>query len=149
MGIGLRVFLFSDDNSIKRLSLTLYERLLQRDPNEHLLKYAGKRMRFAEVAVEFEERKPVQILRVVYGILPFDFEGRIDAAEQEKEMRLCAEMMPPILSGRSSPKTVDAQHQFAKKRFDDQFRWEPTYQTENVILEALFVKGRRKSHKRN
>ena len=50
MGIGIRVFLFSDDNSIKRLPLTIYERLLQRDPNEHLLQYAGKRVRFAEMA---------------------------------------------------------------------------------------------------
>ena len=143
MGIGIRVFLFSDDNSIKRLPLTRYERLLRRDPNEHLLQYAGKRVQFAEVAVELEKRKPVQILRVVYGILSFDSEGSIDAAKQEKEMRLSAEMMPPILSDRPSTKIVDAQHQFAKKRFNDQFRWEPTYQTEKAITEAVFVKGRR------
>ena len=142
MGIGIRVLLVDDDDSIKRLPLTRYERLVRRDPNEQLLQYAGKRVRFAEVAVELEERKPVQIIRVVYGILPFDSEGRIDTAEYEKEMRLSAEMMPPILADRLSPKIVDAKHKFAKKRFNDQFRWEPTYQIEKAIVEAIFVKGR-------
>ena len=143
MSIGIRVLLVDDDDSIKRLPLTRYERLFRRDPNEQLLQYAGKRVRFAEVAVELEERKPVRIIKVVYGILPFDSEGRIDTAEYEKEMRLSAEMMPPILADRLSPKIVDAKHKFAKKRFNDQFRWEPTYQIEKSIVEAIFVKGRR------
>ena len=143
MGIGIRVLLVDDDDSIKRLPLTRYERLVRRDPNEQLLQYAGKRIRFAEVAVELEDRKPVQIVRVVYGILPFDFEGMVDAAEYEKEMRLSAEMMPPILADRSSPKIVNAKHKFARKRFNDQFRWEPTPQIEKSIVEVIFVKGRR------
>jgi len=143
MGIGIRVLLVDDDDFIKRLPLTRYERLLRRNSKERLPQYAGKRVRFAEVAVELEERKPVRIIRAVYGILPFDFEGRIDAAEYEKEMRLSAEMMPPILADRLSPKIVDAKHKFAKKRFNDQFRWEPTFQIEKSIVEAIFVKGRR------
>ncbi len=143
MGIGIKVLLVDDDDSIKRLPLTRYERLFRRDPNEQLLQYAGKRVRFAEVAVELKERKPVRIIRAVYGILPFDSEGRIDTAEYEKEMRLSAEMMPPILADRLSPKIVDAKHKFAKKRFNDQFRWEPTPQIEKSIVEAIFVKGRR------
>lgn len=143
MGIGIRVLLVDDDDSIKRLPLTRYERLLRRNSKEHLPQYAGKRVRFAEVAVELEKRKPVQIIRAVYGILQFDSEGRIDAAEYEKEMRLSAEMMPPILADRPSPKIVDAKHKFAKKRFVDQFRWEPTPQIDKSIVEAIFVKGRR------
>ena len=143
MGIGIRVLLVDDDDSIKQLPLTLYERLVRRDPTEQLLQYAGKKVRFSEVAVELEERKPVRIIRAVYGILPFDSEGRIDAAEYEKEMRLSVEMMPPVLADQSSPKIVNAKHKFAKKRFNDQFRWEPTYQIEKAIMEAIFVKGRR------
>ena len=143
MGIGIRVLLVDDDDFVKRLPLTRYERLLRRNPKERLPQYAGKRVRFAEVAVELEERKPVRILRAVYGILPFDSEGRIDTAEYEKEMRLSAEMMPPILADRLSPKIIDAKHKFAKKRFNDQFRWEPTYRIEKAIVETIFVKGQR------
>ena len=143
MGISIRVLLVDDEDSLKRLPLTRYERLIRGNPNERLPQYAGKRVRFAEVAIELEERKPVQIIRAVYGILPFDSEGRIDAAEYEKEMRLSAEMMPPILADRPSPKIVDAKHKFAKKRFKDQFRWEPTSQIGKSIVEAIFVKGRR------
>ena len=143
MSISLRVFLFNDNDTIERLPLTRYEHLLRKRPEECLPQYAGQRVRFAEVAIELKERKPVQILRVVYGVLPFDSEGRIDAVEQEKEMRLFADMMPPVLKDRPSSKVVDAKHQFAKKRFDDQFRWEPTPQIEKAILEAIFMKGRR------
>ena len=48
MGIGIRVFLVDDDDSIKRLPLTRYERLARRDPKERLPQHAGKRVRFAE-----------------------------------------------------------------------------------------------------
>ena len=44
MGIGLRIFLVNDDNSIQRLAVARYDRLLRRDPEERLPRYAGKRL---------------------------------------------------------------------------------------------------------
>jgi hypothetical protein len=58
MGISLRTFLFNDNDTIERLPLTSYERLLRRHPEECLPKYTGQRVRFTEVAVELKERKP-------------------------------------------------------------------------------------------
>lgn len=88
MGITVWIFIVNDDDSIQRFPLARFERLIQRDPNERLPQYAGKRVRYVEVALELEQRKPVGILRLLYLILPFDSEGRIDAMEQEKERRL-------------------------------------------------------------
>ena len=75
MGIGLQIFIVNDDNAVKRLALTRYERLMQRDPDISFPQYAGKRVRYAEVAIEFENRKPVEILRMEYFIMHFDSKG--------------------------------------------------------------------------
>ena len=137
MGIAIWIFFVNDDDSIQRFPLARFERLIERDPKERLPQYAGKRVRYVEVALELEQRKPVGILRILYLVLPFDSEGRVDAAEQEKERRLGIEMMPSILD-RDSKQVVEAQHLFAKKRFDNEYRWEPTQEMEFAIMEAIF-----------
>jgi len=138
MGISLRIFLVDDDNSIKRLPLTRYERLMRGDPKERLPEYAGKRVRYAEVAVELADRKPISILRMLYFIMSFDSEGRIDASEQQKETRLAMELVPPIGSEGQSGQVIDAQHHFAKKRYDNEYRWVPRPEIEQAIAYAIF-----------
>ncbi len=137
MGVTVRSFFVNDDDSIQRFPLARFERLIERDPKERLPKYAEKRVRYVEMALELEQRKPVGILRMLYLILPFDSEGRVDAAEQEKERRLGIEMVPPILD-RGSKQVVEAGHLFAKKRFDYEYRWEPTQEMETAIMKAIF-----------
>ena len=141
MGTSIRILFVDDDDSIWRVPLTRFERLIDRDPKECFPQYAGKRLRYVEVILELYQRKPVQILRILYFILPFDSEGRIDAAEQEKERRLGMEMVPPIHAGRQKNRVVDAGHRFAKKRFDNEYRWTPTPKMETAVMEAIFGKG--------
>ena len=138
MGITVWIFIVNDDDSIQRFPLARFERLIERDPNERLPQYAGKRVRYVEAAVELEQRKPVDILRILYLILPLDSEGRIDAAEQEKGRRLGAEMMPPIVMDRDSKQVIEAGYRFAKRRFDNEYRWTPTPEIEAAILQAIF-----------
>jgi len=137
MGVGLRIFIINDDNSLERLALTRYERLMQRDPDVSLPQYAGKRVRYAEVAVEFENRKPVEILRMEYFIMQFDSKGRIDGIVQDDIMSLGVNLTPPIYF-KNDPVVIEAQHHFAKKRFDHQFRWKPTPVIEMAILKSIF-----------
>jgi len=137
MGIGLRIFIVNDDNSLERLSLKKYERLMERTPDISFPQYAGKRVRYAEVAIEFENRKPVEILRMEYFIMHFDSKGRIDSTARDDERRLGVNLIPPIYFEKD-PVVIDAQHHFAKKRFDHQFRWKPTPEIEMAILKAIF-----------
>jgi hypothetical protein len=76
MGIGLRIFVVHDNDSIQRLSLACYERLIRRDPEERLPQYAGKRIRYAMTVLELANRKPVEIIKIQYALLSFDSEGR-------------------------------------------------------------------------
>ena len=137
MGVTVWIFIVNDDDSIQRFPLARFVRLIEGDTNECLPEYANKRVRYVEVALELKERKPDGILRILYLVLPFDSDGRVDAAEQDKERRLGIEMMPPILD-RGSKQVVEAGHLFAKKRFDNEYRWTPTPEIEAAIINAVF-----------
>jgi len=138
MGVGLRIFIIDDGNSIKRLPQTLYERLLRRDHEESFPQYAGKRVRCAEATVQLVNRKPVAILRIVYLVLSFDAEGRIDLAEKRKGRRLAMEAYPLLPEERGSPQVIDASHRFAKKHYERVYKWKPTPEIEAAIIEAIF-----------
>ena len=138
MGINLRIFLVNDDDTLKRLPLAKYERLRRGDPAECLPQYADRRVRYALVAVEIENRKPVGINRIQYSYLPLDSEGRIDAVERERGARLAMEMLPPIRSEEKSQQVIDAQHKFAKKKYHAQFIWEPSPKLEASIVKEIF-----------
>jgi len=110
---------------------------MRRDPDISFPQYAGKRVRYAEMAIEFENRKPVEILRMENFIMYFDSKERIDGAVRDDMMSLGVNLTPPIYF-KNDPVVIDAQHQFAKKRFDHQFRWNPTPEIEMAILKAIF-----------
>ena len=138
MGISVRIYFLTEDGSLKRFPLSRWERLLRLEHGESLPEYAGKRLKYAEVAVELEDRTPVTILRTVYCILRLDSEGRVDPKDLAKEMSLTLETPSPRLSKLSSSRVVNAEHLFAKKRMDDQYRWRPSPEIERAIMEAVF-----------
>lgn len=47
MGLGIRIFMVDEDDSLHRLALARYERLLRDDPDESIKEYAGMRVRYA------------------------------------------------------------------------------------------------------
>ena len=65
-----------------------YERLFRHDPNECLPEYVGKRLKYAHVVVELEDRKPVNVIMSQFSHLTFDTDGKIDQSSMEKEARL-------------------------------------------------------------
>jgi len=115
-----------------------FERLLQRHRKERLPQYAGKRLQYALVVVGLVNRKPVEILGIQYPILTFDSEGKIDAAELQKEMRLGVDMVPIGTNARTSRNVVDAEHRFLQKRYENKYLWRPTPEIEEAIIEAIF-----------
>lgn len=141
IGIGLRIFLVNDDNSIQRLAVARYERLLRGDPRESLPQYANSRIRYASVALNLVNRVPVEVIYLHYGILCFDAEGRIDEVAQEKEWRLGVELMAPLLPEDHASHLIDARHRFARKRYDDQYRWTPSQEIVTAIVREIFRRG--------
>jgi hypothetical protein len=140
MGLSIRIFIVADDNTIKRLPLARYERLLKRDPDERLLEYAGKRVRYALIVVELINRRPVEVVRDEYAYLDFDDEGRLKVSEHEQKASLAFDMLSFFSSEQHDKRIIDARHKFAKKRYFDKYRWEPTDEIVSSIAEAIFGK---------
>jgi len=111
------------------------------DSDERFTQYAGKRMRCAMIFLEVEKRRPLSIIRTDYYYLPFDNQGRINSTEQEKQLRLSSEIVPPIFEEQSSKKVLDAQSRFAKKRYKHEFQWTPNPEIETSIMTAIFGKN--------
>jgi transposase len=138
MGLGTKIFIVKEDDSLKRLTLKRYNRLLKGHPDEDLKQYAGKRVRYALIVLEMINRKPVEIIMTEYSYLIFDSKGRLDAGEREKAARLAMDALEPIVLEQKPGKVIDVKHRFAKKRFDDRYLWKPTPEIETAIQRAIF-----------
>ena len=137
MGMGCRVFLLGDDDSLHRISMARLDRLLHFDRAENLPQYSGKRVRCATVFLEVAGRQVVAIRHIDYSLLTFDDKGRINKKEWEKGMRLGMELVPPVLDGEYPERVVNARHRFAKRRYEHEFRWKPSRKLEEAIVKAI------------
>jgi hypothetical protein len=137
MGTGVRIFFFDDDDTIHRISLARFQRLLQCDPKERILAYRAKRIRCAIVALEIAQRKPVAVKRIDYFRLYFDGEGRIDTNQLKREKQLAAETLPPLFDRQEPSRIIDAKHLFAKRRYEYRYMWRPSAELEASILDKV------------
>jgi transposase len=140
MGLSIRVFIVEDDDTIKRLPMIRFERLLNRDPNEKLSKYAGKRVRYALIVVDLVNRRPIEIVKDEFAYLNFDDEGRLELSEHEQAESLAFDMLNFFSLKQKDKRVIDARHKFAKKRYFDKYRWEPSDEIIAAISEAIFGK---------
>ena len=140
MGLSIRVFIVEDDDSIKRRPLAQYERLLKRDPNESLPKYAGRRIRYTLIVVDLVNRKPIEVLRDEYAYLDFDEKGQFKEPELGKEESSAFDILDFFSLEQKDKQVIDARHIFARKRYFDKNRWEPTDGIMAAIAEAIFGK---------
>ena len=138
MGLGTRIFIVKEDDSLQSLTLKRYHRLIKGHADKDLMQYAGKRIRYALIVLEMINRKPAEILMAEYSFLAFDSKGRLDAGEREKVARLAMDTLEPILPGEKPERVIDANHKFAKKRFDDRYIWKPSPEIETAIRRAIF-----------
>ena len=138
MGFGLRIFFIDKDDKIKKIPFSRFERIYTRDPKEILPEYKDSRIRYAEVVVELENRKPFSIARIVYGYLQFDSNGQVDEEFLDTESQFAINMLPSISLPRESEKVINASDRFAKKRFNHEFTWIPSPELEEAIIEKAF-----------
>jgi len=140
MGLSFKIFVVQEDDTVMRFPLARLNRILRRDQNERQTQYANKRIRIALMAVEMIDRKPVAITREQYSFLDFDSEGLLDLDERDKRVHLVSDMLEPIPIKKASGKVVDAKYKFAKKRYKDQYVWNPTPTIKATIKAIIFLK---------
>ena len=90
------------------------------------------------VFVEVARRQVLAIRNIDYFLLSFDDTGKINKKEWEEEMRLGMELLPFIPDGEHPKQVVNAEHRFAKRRYEHEFKWKPSRKVEEAIVGAIF-----------
>ena len=138
MNIGIRVFLVENDGSLRPLPVRRFDGLLR---GETLFpEYAGKKMRYAMISVELDNRKAVEIVRADYGFVSFDACGRLDEKDMARQMRQVANTLS--VPGQES-NFIDLRPQIAQQRYRAEFKWTPTAAEITAIERAVLWKGKR------
>ena len=140
MGISARVFIINEDDTVHKLSHAAFERLIRQDPNESLPQYAGQKVRYALIAVEMKNRKPVDILHTEESFFNFDLNGRLDFSDRDEIIEIVYDSLPPIGKKEPKEKVVDARHHFARRKYKRRFTWKPTPQIAETIVAMIFGK---------
>jgi len=138
MNLSHRFFLVTTNDEIVRLPNSHFERVLRMHPTERIPEYARQRMRVAEIIIDLQDRKPVDIVRGYYWYLNFDSNG---TADYEKFMRHGAVSMEASIGadawfGKEAGNVVRASHRFAVRRRDHEARWKPSPTLESRIFDA-------------
>ena len=134
---SVRTFFITDEDEILQVPIAKFNRMLGGSLEEKTERFAGKRIRAAEIAVMIENRRPVFVLRAIYFYLHFNEKGILDYDRFMKDGNLVAEAgIPEFLIKKTQDNIINAQQKFAKRQRDHAVWWKPNMQLERDILDA-------------
>ena len=134
---SVRHFLINDDDEIIRIPNTKFKRLLNGSFEEKTERFAGKRVRAAEIIVRLENRKPVSVIRAIYYYLHFNEKGILDYDRYLKDGVIVLDAADSInYEEKVKSNIINAQQEFAKRQRDHTVWWKPDMQLERNILDA-------------
>ncbi len=136
MSYSPRTFIVGPDDTLYRLASAKFSHMLD-DPDRHrLLRFAGQRVRMVEAIVELRERTPSRVVRLVYEMLGFDPQGRLDRHAFERQNDALVDLLVrSLLAGgaeRSDKRIVEASSRFAAQGA----RWQPTPSLQQRVQRA-------------
>ncbi len=92
MRIGLRHYLLDAEGALYHVPNAAFDRML-RDPVRHRLpRFAGQRVRSAEIAVALMNGKPIAVERSCFSILTFKKNGALVSPLSDRHVRARAEL---------------------------------------------------------
>ena len=138
MGASLKIFIVNRDDSLQKLSVSKFERLLKYDSKERMPEHAGKRVRYVLVIVEYKNRRPIKIIQKQYSYLTFDLAGRLDPEERKRAHRLAQEAILDLTNVQEHNNVIDAKQLFAKNKFVNIHSWISNNAIEIAIVNAIF-----------
>jgi hypothetical protein len=140
MANSLRVFLVHDDDSVERIALARFERLVgRRDLSERWPEHAGKRLRYALLYLKTEDGE-MQVVYTEFAFLDIDAEGRHSAEAYKRSIQDAMNMLGGLYKF-SDASNVVGEQAFRQRRYKVEHKWEPSPATIEALREAL-VDGR-------
>lgn len=140
MAISTRNFIFNEESgSLNKIPNSKFEKFFNGDASVSLSEYANKTIKYITVIVELENRKPVAIKDIHYGLLKVDGNGRMDSGFKYEMDRDLASIMSSMLTFLDKPDNVtDTASDFAREKYRNKYTWTPSAELveriENLVL---------------
>lgn len=139
MGISSRRFLLDQDDCLYQLPNSTFERMLQNPGSNPIIRFAGQRVRMADLLVELLDRQLIRVVRSTYGIFTFNADGCFEPNTFERQQWARAEQalapMPIEFGGTST--VVDAKARFVAQGGN----WTPSPALAYRIGDAALERG--------
>jgi hypothetical protein len=124
MGASVRYYIFEDDDTIRIIPTARFIRLTTDRSTDRLPEYAGQRVRFVEIHLDFVERRPTAVRNAYFGRMRFDRRGRFDVSEWNEVLmagvdKYLARFEPP---GDAREQRAQAERQRIKRAHE----WKPS-----------------------
>lgn len=92
MRVAFRHFLLDSEGTLYRLPSATLDRMLGNPTRHRLARFAGQRVRSAEVVVEMMNGRPLVVLRSVFNVLTFESDGTLVSPLRDRHVRARAEL---------------------------------------------------------
>jgi hypothetical protein len=77
MSVSLRKFLLDRDDTLYRVPTATFDRMCRFPKTHRLPRFAGQRLRSAEVVVELMNGRPIAVIRSVFSMMTFKRDGTL------------------------------------------------------------------------
>jgi hypothetical protein len=134
VALSFRIFIVDTDETLYRLAGAKFSDMLH-DPSSHLMpRFAGQRVRMVSATVELQNRVPYRVVRVLYEILRFDDQGRLDVETFGQQNAALIDVMleRTLTNNTSDTAIIDASSRFVAQGG----RWQPSPSLEWRVCQA-------------
>ena len=92
MSVSIRKFLLDRDDTLFRLPSATFDRMLRFPKTHRLPRFAGQRVRSAEVVVELMNGRPIAVVRSVFSMMTFKRDGTLVSPLRDPHVLARAEL---------------------------------------------------------
>lgn len=141
MRVAFRHFLLDREGTLYRLPSAALDRMLHNPARHRLTRFAGQRVRSAEVVVEMMNGRPIAVLRSVFSMLTIKSDGTLVSPLRDRHIRARAELALALDSPDPPASVAEASTRFVARGG----QWKPppalARRIEQTALERLKCPG--------
>lgn len=115
MSVSIRKFLLDRDDTLYRLPSATFDRMLRFPKTHRLPRFAGQRVRSAEVVVELMNGRPIAVVRSVFSVMTSKRDGTLVSPLQDPHVLARAELGLAIDSPDPLASVADAASRFVAR----------------------------------
>jgi hypothetical protein len=138
MRVAFRHFLLDQEGALYRRPSAALDRMLHSPTRHRLARFAGQRVRSAEVAVDMMNGRPLRVVRSVFNMLTFKSDGTLVPPRRDRHVRARAELAQALGAPARHAGIADASSRFVARGG----QWTPSAAVARRIEQAAL--GRQK-----